>query len=337
MQPATQIGLKIDVDTERGTVDGVLRLYQLLRRLQIPATFYFSLGPDNTGRALRRAWRPSFWRKCLKSKVVSNYGLRTILHGLFWPGPHIGGRHESLLRQVAQGGFEVGIHSYDHQAWQNNALQGWSLAEIAQEFTRATTEFTRIFDRAAVTAAAPGWQANDQTLWVYQQSGIQYASDCRGTSPFYPVIAESVGDDNGVSHDKMDKKAIRHGHKNGNNNGDDGIPRCQRCLVLQLPTTLPTLDELLVDSNGVADRTTLEQLTGAIVEHQYNLLTLHAELEGMHYLAWFEQLLLHWRSLGYQLLDLRSLAAQYQDCAPCGVMVVGGVKNRAGQMAVQQS
>ena len=56
----SRITLKVDVDTLRGTREGVPALQKLLDRHQARATFLFSLGPDNTGRALRRVFRPAF-------------------------------------------------------------------------------------------------------------------------------------------------------------------------------------------------------------------------------------------------------------------------------------
>ena len=49
-----RIALKVDVDTLRGTREGVPRLLDLMARHRARGTFLFSLGPDHTGWALRR-------------------------------------------------------------------------------------------------------------------------------------------------------------------------------------------------------------------------------------------------------------------------------------------
>ena len=51
MLEGAHIGLKVDVDTLRGTREGVPRLAALFKKLGVDATFYFSVGPDHTGRA----------------------------------------------------------------------------------------------------------------------------------------------------------------------------------------------------------------------------------------------------------------------------------------------
>ena len=55
-----KIALKVDVDTLRGTREGTPNLGRAFDRLGIKATFLFSMGPDHTGWALKRVFRPGF-------------------------------------------------------------------------------------------------------------------------------------------------------------------------------------------------------------------------------------------------------------------------------------
>ena len=114
-----KLGLKIDVDTLRGTQEGVPRLVELLKKHKAGATFLFSLGPDHTGRALRRIFRPGFFSKVSRTSVVEHYGIQTLLYGTLLPGPDIGARCSQIMRAVRDAGFEVGIHCWDHVEWQD--------------------------------------------------------------------------------------------------------------------------------------------------------------------------------------------------------------------------
>ena len=50
---------------------------RLFKELNIPATFLFSLGPDNPGRAIKRIFRPGFLKKVSRTSVVSVYGRKS--------------------------------------------------------------------------------------------------------------------------------------------------------------------------------------------------------------------------------------------------------------------
>ena len=76
-----RLALKVDVDTDRGTREGVPNLVADCREFGAPACFLFSLGPDQTGRAVTRVLRPGFFRKVSRTSVVSIYGVRTLLNG----------------------------------------------------------------------------------------------------------------------------------------------------------------------------------------------------------------------------------------------------------------
>jgi hypothetical protein len=98
-----KLALKIDVDTLQGTQRGVPVLLEMLARHQAAATFLFSLGPDRTGLAIRRVFRPGFLSKVSRTSVLQHYGLRTLLYGTLLPAPDIGRRcaplHQPRLAQ----------------------------------------------------------------------------------------------------------------------------------------------------------------------------------------------------------------------------------------------
>src|SRR5690242_14897150 len=117
---ALRLALKIDVDTDRGTRIGVPNLTADLAAAGVPATFLFALGPDQTGRAITRVFRPGFLDKVGRTGVVRLYGLRTLLYGTVLPAPHIGRRNEAAIRAVRAAGFETGIHCHNHYRWQDH-------------------------------------------------------------------------------------------------------------------------------------------------------------------------------------------------------------------------
>jgi peptidoglycan/xylan/chitin deacetylase (PgdA/CDA1 family) len=292
--------IKIDVDTDRGTRLGVPSLLDLFDEFDLKATFLFSLGPDNTGRAIKRVFRPGFLKKVSRTGVVSTYGLRTLLNGVLLPGPHVGRRNEAVMRQARNRGHEVGIHCYDHIKWQDG-LARMRRDEVFNEFGKARTEFHRIFGTPALTAGSAGWQANAASLAAYDEAGLLYASDARGTHPFFPRIGET------------------------------------RFKTLQLPTTLPTLDELLGRPEYPEERIVGHYLsllrTGAL-----NVLTIHAEIEGMSKAGLFRSFLEQLRSRSITVRKLDDVARDLMG-DPSGVPVcrleTGSVEGRSGTLAVQ--
>jgi peptidoglycan/xylan/chitin deacetylase (PgdA/CDA1 family) len=298
---AIPLAIKIDVDTDRGTRIGVPNLLKLFAELDIPATFLFSLGPDNTGRAIKRIFRPGFLKKVSRSNVVSLYGVRTLLNGTLLPAPHIGRRNQQIMREAAYAGHEVGIHCHDHIRWQDG-LTKMTREEVIAELNKARNEFERIFGFPAKTAGAAGWQANAFSLQAYDAAGLHYASDVRGTCPFYPRIGNVI------------------------------------FRTLQIPTRLPTLDELLGRPEYPIE-TLSEFYLGQVVAEACNTFTAHAEIEGMKYLSWFREFLLRARSRNIRFCKVEDLACQAlatPESIPVCDLVQGEVDGRSGLLALQK-
>jgi len=298
-----QIALKIDVDTLRGTREGVPTLVRLLESANARATFLFSLGPDHTGWALRRALRPGFLKKVARTSVLEHYGLKTLLYGVLLPGPDIGRRAVAEMRAVRDAGFECGIHTWDHVRWQDNVRQrgrDWTRAQMQKSYAR----FIEIFGTAPTTHGAAGWQMNAYAFAQLDAWRLAYASDGRGHCPYRPTL-----------------------------NG-------QPLTHIQLPTTLPTFDEKL-GINGADATAVVQQLLAQTdpdqVEHdRAHVFTLHAELEGQKLAPFFARLLAGWRAQGHTLVALADYYATLKlDCLPLYPISWGEMPGRSGELIMQ--
>ncbi len=295
-----KLALKVDVDTYRGTRRGVPRLVELLKKHGAGATFLFSLGPDHTGRAIKRAFRRGFIGKVSRTSVLSHYGFATLLYGTLLPGPDIGRRCADVMRRVRDAGFEVGIHAWDHVKWQDG-VPGADARWTERQMLLSRERFEEIFGEPARAHGAAGWQTNLHALRLTQRLGFDYCSDTRGSCPFIPVW------------------------------------RAEICACPQLPTTLPTVDEL-IGTNGLTVKNVAEHVLGLTREcpaagHVY---TLHAELEGGKFAPAFEAMLAGWKSQGYDLVSMRALAESLDlRSLPRNEIAFGSVAGRSGLLALQ--
>ena len=101
------IGLRIDVDTFRGTRDGLPTLCRILSERGIRASMLLTAGPDNMGRHVRRLIRPAFLAKMIRSGATSLFGWDILLRGTLWPGPIIHRKLAAQFRDVAKDGHEI--------------------------------------------------------------------------------------------------------------------------------------------------------------------------------------------------------------------------------------
>ncbi|MCU7924240.1 MAG: polysaccharide deacetylase family protein [Candidatus Thiodiazotropha sp. (ex Dulcina madagascariensis)] len=169
-------------------------------------------------------------------------------------------RAAEVMRSVASAGHETGILCHDRAQWLGkmaHADEPWTRAEL----NRAIECYETVFGEKPKSIAAAGWQVNPHLLRLEQTKGFSYASDVRGKTAFFPVLQ-------GV---------------------ESNCP--------QLPTTLPTLNDLLRQGGDITPDNAHEYLY-AESQHilpQGHVYSCDAEMEGMAYLPLMEKLVVMWK------------------------------------------
>jgi len=178
-----------------------------------------------------------------------------------------------VIRDTAAAGHEVGLHAWDHHAWQAH-IDKMDGRTICQSLDWGAELLSEILGHPPICSAVPGWKCNDTVLEEKARFVFRYNSDCRGKSIFRPVV---------------------HGRE---------------LAQPQIPVTLPTYDEV-IGRNGVSNDNYNEYLLGLLDPDRLNVLTIHAEVEGIVCGGIFERFVEIALSQGHRFLPLGNLM---QDC-----------------------
>ncbi|HKV56144.1 MAG TPA: polysaccharide deacetylase family protein [Candidatus Binataceae bacterium] len=267
-----EVSLKVDVDTHQGLGVGVPRLAKALIAEGISASFFIAMGPDNSGRAIWRALKnPGFIAKMRRTRAVSMYGLRTVLSGTLLPARAIALAYPQIMRELVRAGFEVGVHGYDHVLWQDH-LDRLGEERLRREIEDGFEAYRAVIGEPARSFAAPGWRINSAALKIIDADGVAYHSDTRGRAPYLC---------------KVDGAVLR---------------------APEIPTTLPTMDEVM--GTGGLDRSEaiVDFYLGQFTETNLNVLTIHAETEGMAQLETFVAIVQGLKQRGARFVQLGEVA-----------------------------
>jgi len=292
------LGLRIDACTFEGLRRGVLPLLGALGKRDVRASLFSAMGPDRSGLAVMRVFRKrGFLSKMLRTGAARMYGLRTLLHGTLLPAPSMAERLGDVLRRAAGEGHEVGVHAWDHVRWQDR-IDALSSEVVRADYARAVEACEMWTGKPPEATAAPAWITNERALREAERFGFHYASDTRGREAFRPLI--------------------------------DGAASS----LLQVPVTLPTLDEVL-GRNGATARAFHERVLRELDPGRLNVLCAHAESEGRAYLKDFEDFLDRLRAEGWRIVPLREIARGLSGGLPACGIARASIDGRAGEVSVQ--
>jgi peptidoglycan/xylan/chitin deacetylase (PgdA/CDA1 family) len=294
------IGLKVDVDTYEGAKKGVPAILSLLKKYDIRASFFVPMGKDHTGWTAKRVFTTKgFLEKAGRVGALETYGLKTLMYGLLLPGPEIAKKNMPILKRIVAEGHEAGMHGYDHVHWHDYA-KVWNREKTEEVLRKASAVYEDIFGEKPRSFAAPGWMISQHALRFFRNNGFVYTSDTRGRSPFFPEMG-----------------------------GEDFD-------ILQIPTTLPTLDEVV----GIAgtDTTSLSRFFLSSLTDGLNIITVHTELEGQRWTKFLDAFVRISLERGFafeRLIDIASRCSS-RGAVARSTIVYGCVEGRAGEVSCQE-
>ncbi len=169
---------------------------------------------------------------------------------------------KDVVNHIMDTGQELCLHGYHHFDWQNN-LRKWSKERIVQELQNGIQKFKLLTGIETFSFAAPGWVTKNELFVAEECFNFSYCSDTRGRTPFYPLV---------------DKREIK---------------------TLQIPVTLPTLDELisLMKPENLPD---IPVKTGDVY-------CAHAEFDGIGYSHLFENFIEKQINRGFSFVSLSEI------------------------------
>jgi undecaprenyl phosphate-alpha-L-ara4FN deformylase len=294
------IGIKVDVDTSEGMKRGIPRLLSLFEKYRIQASFFVPTGKDHTGWTAKRVFtKKGFLKKAGRVGVVSTYGVKTLMYGLLLPGPEFARKNRELLSAVTGQGHDLGIHGHDHVYW-HDSIKRLGRQRTEQELERSFAVFEELTSRKPGSFAAPGWVVNSHALRFFSERNLLFTSNARGRSPFLPRM------------------------------GGEMFP------VLEIPSTLPTLDEVV----GVAgtEAASLSRFFLQSLSDGLNILTVHTELEGHRWTGFLELFLKEALNKGFTFRKLGDIAVDLKagPSLPVCDVEYGLIDGRAGEVCLQQ-
>lgn len=291
-QDARVLGLRVDVTTHEGYRDGLPKLLDMLKAHGVHATVYLAFGPDRSGLVAL---------SLLRSALSKSTSWTTVLSGRLLPSRPTGAAFGELCRRVVNEGHQAGVLGWDSRLWESrlNAMAPeWAAGQLEYGFEA----YQGLFGVKPKTFAAPGWICHNDSLFYQEKLGLEFASDCRGMDPFFPVI---------------DIRVLK---------------------TPQVPVTLPTLEESLTGKLYGDAKSHYDAALAAVAPGSWPVLQVTAEADGAIFSDEFGAFLARAREGGVAPISLRELLAHREaqpKSMPRCTLGYAGVDGRSAPVTMQ--
>jgi peptidoglycan/xylan/chitin deacetylase (PgdA/CDA1 family) len=164
--------IRVDLESDKGIKEGTPRLLDLLKKYNMKASFYVSMGGEsdiidflkyrkklqNAGERRIKVW--SFWDK---------------IRILIFPKDFVKS-NKKILDRILEEGHELGIHGWKHREW----TRGFNKINKEEQIKKAIDKYLKMFGKKAISFSSPGFNTNEEVLQILEKEEIMYISDIEG-------------------------------------------------------------------------------------------------------------------------------------------------------------
>jgi len=173
--------LRVDLESDKGIKKGLLKLLNLLKKYNLKASFYLSMGGESNIFDVLKHRGKLVGSTERKIKVWS---LKDKLRIVLLPRDFIRS-NEKILKRILEEGHELGLHGWKHREW----TRGLEKINIRKRIQMAKEKYIKIFGKNPTSFASPGFNINEKVLEILKKEGIKFISDFPGDhSKFYRQI-----------------------------------------------------------------------------------------------------------------------------------------------------
>ena len=164
--------LRIDLESDKGIKEGVPKLLDLLKKYDLKASFYLSMGGESNIFELLR------YRNKLKTSGERNIKIWTLkdkLRMVLFPRDFVK-LNLKILKRILEEGHELGLHGWKHREW----TRGLKEINIENTVKKSIKKYKKLFDKKPISFASPGFNVNNKVLEILEKNKIKVISDFPG-------------------------------------------------------------------------------------------------------------------------------------------------------------
>ena len=175
---AGEFALRVDIDSRYGLLHGVPNIQDILRRLDLKASFYVVMGGETGIFELLRTRRSGKTNEPFKGVKLP---AAEIARMLLLPR-NFAEENVELLRSIKAQGHFLGVHGWKHREW----TRALDLIDVRDRLGKCVEKYKELFGEAPTGFVGPGFKTDARVLQALDDFGFKYAGDLAGEEAFHP-------------------------------------------------------------------------------------------------------------------------------------------------------